>query len=322
MSEHHIVLPSKPRAVKEEGNRAVFEIDGFFPGYGHTIGNSLRRIILSSLPGVAITNVKIEGVTHEFSTLEGVKEDIITLLLNLKRVRFQMDGAEPQRISLSITGEKQVTAADIKVPGQVQVLNPDQYICEVASKKKLEIEATIEKNIGFIPKEIIHKDRVEIGAIALDAAFSPIRRVNYEVENMRVGDRTDFNRLKITVETDGTVTPRAALEQSIDIMIHQLKAIIGFKEETLAPVEKVEVKKAAPREEIPLQGDMEILKMRVEELGLTPRVFAVVVEAGIRTLGGLVRKREEDLLAIQGLGQKGVQEIKKVLHDKGISLRA
>jgi DNA-directed RNA polymerase subunit alpha len=322
MSEHHIVLPSKPRAVKEEGNRAVFEIDGFFPGYGHTIGNSLRRIILSSLPGVAITNVKIEGVTHEFSTLEGVKEDIITLLLNLKRVRFQMDGAEPQRISLSITGEKQVTAADIKVPGQVQVLNPDQYICEVASKKKLEIEATIEKNIGFIPKEIIHKDRVEIGAIALDAAFSPIRRVNYEVENMRVGDRTDFNRLKITVETDGTVTPRAALEQSIDIMIHQLKAIIGFKEETLAPVEKVEVKKAAPREEIPLQGDMEILKMRVEELGLTPRVFAVVDEAGIRTLGGLVRKREEDLLAIQGLGQKGVQEIKKVLHDKGISLRA
>jgi DNA-directed RNA polymerase subunit alpha len=322
MSEHHIVLPSKPRAVKEEGNRAVFEIDGFFPGYGHTIGNSLRRIILSSLPGVAITNVKIEGVSHEFSTLEGVKEDIITLLLNLKRVRFQMDGAEPQRISLSITGEKQVTAADIKVPGQVQVLNPDQYICEVASKKKLEIEATIEKNIGFIPKEVIHKDRVEIGAIALDAAFSPIRRVNYEVENMRVGDRTDFNRLKITVETDGTVTPRAALEQSIDIMIHQLKAIIGFKEETLAPVEKVEVKKATPREEVPLQGDMEILKMRVEELGLTPRVFAVVDEAGIRTLGGLVRKREEDLLAIQGLGQKGVQEIKKVLHDKGISLRA
>lgn len=322
MSEHHIVLPSKPRAVKEEGNRAVFEIDGFFPGYGHTIGNSLRRIILSSLPGVAITNVKIDGVSHEFSTLEGVKEDIITLLLNMKRVRFQMDGAEPQRISLSVTGEKHVTAADIKVPGQVQVLNPDQYICEVASKKKLEIEATIEKNIGFIPKEIIHKDRVEIGAIALDAAFSPIRRVNYEVENMRVGDRTDFNRLKMTIETDGTITPRAALEQSIDIMIHQLKAIVGFKEETLAPVEKVEVKKTAPREEAPLQGDMEILKMRVEELGLTPRVYAVIDEAGIRTLGGLVRKREEDLLAIQGLGQKGVQEIKKVLHDKGISLRA
>lgn len=322
MSEHHIVLPSKPRAVKEEGNRAVFEIDGFFPGYGHTIGNSLRRIILSSLPGVAITSVKIDGVSHEFSTLEGVKEDIITLLLNLKRVRFQMDGAEAQRITLSVSGEKNVTAADIKVPGQVQILNPDQYICEVSAKKKIELEATIEKNIGFIPKEVIHKDRVEIGSIALDAAFSPIRRVNYEVENMRVGDRTDFNRLKITLETDGTVTPRAALEQSIDIMIHQLKAIIGFKEETLAPAEKVEVKKATPREEAPMQGDMEILKMRVEELGLTPRVFAVIDEAGIRTLGGLVRKREEDLLAIQGLGQKGVQEIKKVLHDRGISLRA
>jgi DNA-directed RNA polymerase subunit alpha len=322
MSEHHIVLPSKPRAVKEEGNKAVFEIDGFFPGYGHTIGNSLRRIILSSLPGVAITNVKIDGVSHEFSTLEGVKEDIITLLLNLKRVRFQMNTAEPQRISLSVSGEKQVTAADITVPGQVEILNPEQYICEVASKKKIELEATIEKNIGFIPKEVIHKDRVEIGAIALDAAFSPIRRVNYEVENMRVGDRTDFNRLKMTIETDGTISPRVALEQSIDIMIHQLKAIVGFKEETLVMPEKQEAKKAVSREEAPLQGDMEALKMRVEELGLTPRVFAVVDEAGIRTLGGLVRKREEDLLAIQGLGQKGVQEIKKVLSERGISLRA
>jgi DNA-directed RNA polymerase subunit alpha len=323
MSEHHIVLPSKPRAVHEEGNRAVYEIDGLYPGYGHTIGNSLRRIILSSLPGVAITNIKIDGVPHEFSTLEGVKEDVVTLILNLKRVRFMMTGSEPQRISISVTGEKVVTGADIKVPGQVEVLNKDQYICELAAKKKLEIEATIEKNIGFIPKEVIHKECVEIGAIALDAAFSPIRRVNYEVENMRVGDRTDFNRLKVTIETDGTITPRAALEQSIDIMIHQLKAIVGFKEETLVTPEKTEVKKAAtPREEAPIQGDMEVLKMRVDELELSPRVFAVIDEAGIRTLGGLVRKREEDLLAIPGLGQKGVQEIKKVLHDKGMTLRA
>ncbi|MFZ2594042.1 MAG: DNA-directed RNA polymerase subunit alpha [Minisyncoccia bacterium] len=322
MSEHQIVLPSKPRIIKEDGNKAVFEIDGFYPGYGHTIGNSLRRIILSSLPGVAITGVKIDGAPHEFSTVEGVKEDVITLLLNLKRVRFMMTGEEKQKLTLSVTGGKMVTASDISLPGQVEVMNPDQYICELAPKKKLEIEFTIEKGIGFIAKEIIHKDRVEIGAIALDAAFSPIRRVNYEVENMRVGDRTDFNRLKVTLETDGTIAPKDALEKSIDIMIHQLKAIVGFKEETLeTPVIETNTTPMTERDEAP-QGDMEVLKMRVDELSLTPRVAAVIDEAGIRTLGGLVRKREEDLLAIQGLGQKGVQEIKKALSEHGIALRA
>jgi DNA-directed RNA polymerase subunit alpha len=322
MSEYHIILPSKPRVVSETDKRGTYEIDGFYPGYGHTIGNSLRRIILSSLPGAAITHVKIDGVTHEFSTIEGVKEDVITLLLNLKKIRFNMLADEPVTISLEATGPKEVTAADFDIPGQLEIVNKDQVIAEISGKKKLSIECTVERGIGFIPKESIHKDRIEIGTIALDASFSPIRRVNYEVDNMRVGDRTDFNRLHIFIETDGTITPREALEKSVNIMIHQLQAIIGFKEETIDLSQPMVF---PPESKMPSnkknEDDTELLKMRTEDLGLPQRIFAVIDEAGIRTLGGLVRKREEDLLAIQGLGQKGVHEIKKALSDKGLALR-
>lgn len=325
MSEHHIVLPSKPRVVSEEKNRGTYEIDGFYPGYGHTIGNSLRRIILSSLPGVAITHVKIDGAGHEFTTLDGVKEDVITLLLNLKKVRFVMHSADPIKVTLDATGPAVVTAKDIDAPSQVEVVHADQYIAEISGKKKLSIEATLMKGIGYVPKEEHTKDRVEIGAIALDAAFSPVRRVNYEVENMRVGDRTDYNRLRVFIETDGTISPREALEKSVDIMIHQLKAIVGFKEELDADAitdKGGETAVAAtPKVKKEEEVDAEILKMRTDELGLSQRVYDAIDEAGIRTVGGLVRKREEDLLAIQGLGQKGVQEIKKALAEKGVTLR-
>lgn len=324
MSEHHIVLPSKPRVIKEEKNRGTYEIDGFYPGYGHTIGNSLRRIILSSLTGVAITHVKIEGAGHEFSTLDGVKEDVITLLLNLKKVRFVMHSTEALRVTLDVSGPKEVTAADIDAPSQVEVVNGDQYIAEISGKKKLSIEATLQKGIGYVRKEDHTKDRLDIGTIALDAAFSPIRRVNYEVENMRVGDRTDYNRLRVFIETDGTIAPREALEKSVDIMIHQLRAIVGFKEEldVDAITDKGENAVApTPKVQKEAEIDADLLKMRTDELGLSARVYEAIDEAGIRTVGGLVRKREEDLLSIQGLGQKGVQEIKKALAEKGVTLR-
>jgi DNA-directed RNA polymerase subunit alpha len=322
MSEHHIVLPSKPRVVSEEKNRGTYEIDGFYPGYGHTIGNSLRRIILSSLPGVAITQVKIDGVAHEFSTLEGLKEDMITFLLNLKKVRFVMHGNEPQKITLDASGPTQITAGDIKAPSQVEVVNTAQYLGELSGKKKLSLEATLEKGIGYVPKEEHTKERIDIGAIALDAAYAPIRRVNYEVENMRVGDRTDYNRLKIFIETDGTITPREALEKSVEIMIHQLKSIIGFKDEVTEEAQS-EHPTYVPTPKVKKDEDMdaEVLKMRTDELGLSARVSDALDDAGIRTIGGLVRKREEDLLTIQGLGQKGVQEIKKSLAAKGVALR-
>lgn len=319
--DYHVTLPSKPRPVKDEGQSGVFEIDGLHPGYGHTLGNSLRRIILSSLPGAAITHVKIDGVPHEFSTLEGVKEDLVTILLNLRRVRLSVLSDEPQTLTLKVKGPAIVTAKDIEAPGQVTILTPDQYIAEISGKNSLEIEMRVERGLGYVAKEVHQKERVDIGTIALDAIFSPIRRVNYEVENMRVGDRTDFNRLRLFIETDGTLSAKEALERSIEIMIHQLKAIVGFKEEEQIPAETGDTEK----EEGHLshdEKDAEMLKTRISELGLSQRVESALDGASIRTVGGLVRKREDDLLAIEGLGQKGLQEIKRALSNFGLTLRA
>jgi len=314
---YDIVIPSKPRIVSEEGFGGVYEIDGLYPGYGYTLGNSLRRIILSSLPGAAITSVKIDGVNHEFSTLSGVKEDVITILLHLKQIRLKMLSEEPQSITLEAKGPKEVTAGDLKVPGQVEVLNPELVIAHLSDKNaSLSMEMVVEKNLGYISKENHHKEKVDIGTIALDAIFTPIRRVNYEVENMRVGDRTDFNRLRVFIETDGTLTPKEALEKSIEIMIHQLKAVIGFKEE------EVETEESAPEGEAAKpEVDNEFLKTRIETLNLSTRTMNALSNANIRTVGGLARKKESDLLSLEGLGGKGVQEIKRVLSNFGITLK-
>jgi DNA-directed RNA polymerase subunit alpha len=329
MPEYKIILPSKPRVVVEEGDNGIFEIDGLYPGYGHTLGNSLRRIILSSLPGASITSIKIEGVTHEFQTIEGIKEDVITLILNLKKTRFKMLSDEPQTVNLSIKGPKAVTAADIKTGGQVEILNGDLYIAEVTGKVNLSIEMKIEKGLGFISKEVMQKDKVDIGTIAVDAIFTPIRRVSYEVENMRVGDKTNHNRLRISIETDGTLTAREALSQSIAIMITQLKAVIDFKE----PEEEVIVEKAGKKSskdedakenrEDKKGGDdlTDVLKSRTDSLDLSTRTLNALTAANIRTLGGLARKKREDLLEVEGIGEKGITEIKKVLGKFGLNLK-
>jgi len=321
--EHSIVLPSKPKIISEEHFTGIYEIDGLYPGYGHTLGNSLRRIILSSLPGAAITGVKIAGVNHEFSTIAGIKEDVIMIILNLKKVRIALTTDESQTLTLKVKGVKEVKASDITCPGQASILNTDLHIASITGKNaELDIEIRVEKGLGYVPKEVIQKDRVDIGEISLDAVFTPIRRVNYEVENMRVGNRTDFNRLKIFIETDGTITPKEALERSIEIMIAQLKAIVGFKEEVpeIAPEASISEKKESEtsgKKDI----DPEFLKTRVETLGLSQRTANALANANIRTIGGLARKKEEDILDIDGLGSKGVQEIKKVLGNFGITLK-
>jgi DNA-directed RNA polymerase subunit alpha len=322
MSDYHIALPSKPRVVTESERSGTYEIDGLYPGYGYTLGNSLRRIILSSLPGAAVTHVKIPGVAHEFSTIEGVKEDVVTILLNIRKIRFKLLTDEPQTITVSAKGPKVITAADLKLPGQVEILNPEQHIADVTGKATLDIELRAERGLGYIPKEQHQKERVEIGTIALDAIFSPIRRVNYEVENMRVGDRTDFNRLRMIIETDGTLEPREALERSIETMIHQLKAVVGFKEDEAAEATAPsEASRTMSREDKGAAVDAEVLKTRITELSLPQRVEQVLDNASIRTVGGLVRKREDDLLAIEGLGQKGLQDIKRALSNMGLTLR-
>lgn len=331
MADLDIVLPSQPKAVSEERFTGIYEIEGFYPGYGHTIGNSLRRIILSSLPGAAITTVKIDGVEHEFSTKDGVKEDVIAILINLGRIRLRMEGEEPQKMRLDVKGSKEVKASDFEVPGQIEILNPEQVIAHITDKNtSLSIEVTVEKGLGFVPKEQIQKDKVDIGMISLDALFTPVRRAHYEVENMRVGERTDFNRLRVIIETDGTISPREVLEQSVAIMIRQLKSIVGFQEEEEIKEEEIksiqEAEKSGDEEggEEDLSAEeekTEFLKTRVEDLGLSTRTENALTGANIRTVGGIVRKRESDILELEGLGDKGLQEIKRTLGNYGIILK-
>lgn len=313
--EYHITLPSKPRVVSEEGAQGIYEIDSLYPGYGHTLGNSLRRIIYSSLPGAAVTSVKIEDVQHEFATIEGVRESVMEILLNLKRINFNLDGDEPQTIRLSVKGPKDVTAADFQLPTQVSIANPAQHIASISGKGAFELEATIERGLGYVPRELLTKEKVDIGTIALDATFTPIRRVNYEVEDMRVGDRTDFNRLRILIETNGTISAREALEKSIEIMIHQLKAVVGFQEETEEAVDEVY---AASLESA---AGKDPAKTKVDEIGLSTRTVTALVEGGVKTVAGLVRKSGEQLKEIDGIGDKAVTEIEEALDTLGLSLK-
>ncbi|MEN9921068.1 MAG: hypothetical protein RLZZ517_46 [Candidatus Parcubacteria bacterium] len=317
MIEQNIAIPSKPKIVSEENFKGIYEIDGLYPGYGHTLGNSLRRIILSSLPGTAVTEVKIEGVGHEFSTIEGVKEDVISIILNLKKIRLTMDNHEPMKVELNVKGPKKVTAADINVPSQIEIINKDLELFEITTKTEVKMEIKVENGIGFVPKEMLHKDKVEVGTIALDAIFTPIRRVNYESENMRVGDRTDYNRLRLTIETDGTITPKEALERSISTMITQLKAVVGFKEEVELPMQSATIESDI-KEEIDVE---DFLKTRIEDLELSARTINALSNANIRTVGGLARKKSADILEIEGFGNKGLEEIKELLAKHGIELK-
>ena len=308
--EYHITLPSKPRVVSEEGVQGIYEIDSLYPGYGHTLGNSLRRIILSSLSGDAVTTIKIDDVAHEFATVEGMRETVMELILNIRRVHFVLHGDEPQIIKLSAKAGRKITAADFQMPSQVSVANPDAYLCELSGKNGIELELTIERGLGYVARELLTKEKVDIGTIAVDATFTPIRRVNYEVENMRVGDRTDFNRLRILIETNGTVSPREALESSIEIMIHQLKAIVGFQEETAA----------AASEEAPATGK-DSSKMKIDELGLSARTATALAEGGVKTVAGLIRKTASSLKELDGVGDKAIEEIEEALKALNLELK-
>ncbi len=322
--EYHITLPSKPRVVSEEGNQGVYEIDSLYPGYGHTLGNSLRRIVLSSIPGAAVTQVSIDGVPHEFASIEGVRETVMEILLNLKRVHFVLHGDEPQTIKLSAKGPGIATAKDFILPSQVEVANSDQHLAELSEKTSLELEATIERGLGYMPRDVLTKGKADIGMIALDATFTPIRRVNYEVENMRVGDRTDFNRLRFLIETNGTVAPREALERSIEAMIHQLTAIVGFQEGAVLATERTE-DSAATEPPAPAKAEdrgVDPTKLKLLELGLPGRIATALEEAGIKSAAGLARKTPSALRELDGIGDKAIAEITEALAAVGLTLKA
>lgn len=225
-----ISLPLPPKIIQKGKNQALFEIEGLYPGYGTTIGNSLRRVLLSSLEGVAVTEVKIKGASHEFSTMPGILEDTIMILLNLKNLRFKIYEGEMQKIQLSVKGDEKVTGADFKLSPQVKLANPEIHIATITDKKtELEIEIQIEKGIGYEPKDHRKTKKGEIGAISLDAIFTPIKNVNLSVENMRVGDRTDFDKLNLEIETDGTITPEEAFFESCEILLKHFNIIFEGK---------------------------------------------------------------------------------------------
>ncbi|MCX8513678.1 MAG: DNA-directed RNA polymerase subunit alpha [Candidatus Pacebacteria bacterium] len=312
MTSTIIKLPSKPKIIKNDKQYGVFEIENLYPGYGHTLGNSLRRITLSSIPGFAITSVKINGVQHEFSTIDGVKEDVINILLNLKKVRFNVVNDDSYTLSINTKSACVVTAGDIKTPSQVEIVNKDEYLFEVVAKVNIDIEFTIEKGIGFVSREVLKKEKADIGTIYLDTSFTPIRRVSYEVENMRVGDRTDYDRLIISIETNGSIDARDVFEKSIETMIHQLQAIIGFKE--YIPEEHMSHKIATSLVE-------DINKILTEDMKLTTRTTNTLLDAKINNISDLLSKTKSDLKALEGMGSKGMEEIITYLSKYGLELK-
>ena len=225
------------KKVSENDREGVFEVEGLYAGYGLTVGNALRRVLLSSLPGAAITHFKIKGVNHEFSTVEGVTEDVVEIGLNMKKIRFRIHTDEPQILNLKIKGEKEVTAADIETNANVELITPDIHIATLSGKGvELDMEITVEKGLGYSPVESRKNDKLPIGMVALDALFSPVVKVNFTVENMRVGERADYNKLRLVVETDGSLTPSAALRKASNILQDHFVKISGVEVKEAEPV--------------------------------------------------------------------------------------
>lgn len=231
-----IQLPEKLSVLSEERNKITFELSPLYPGYGVTVGNALRRVLLSSIGGSAITSVKIKGVSHEFSSMEGVLENVIEIIMNIKKIRLKSFSDEPVAMELKVSGEKEAKAKDIKAPSGVEIINKDQLIATLTDKKAdLEIELTVERGIGYVPIEQRQKEKISVGTIAIDALFSPIINANFTVENIRVGQRTDYNKLVFEVETDGIISPKEAVAQGLDILAKHLEIIgreLGAPEST------------------------------------------------------------------------------------------
>lgn len=305
----------KPRIDKVESNDKYgrFEVAPLERGYGITLGNAMRRILLSSLPGAAITSVKIDGVRHEFSTIPGVVEDVTEIILNLKGVVLKYHGDEVEKITINVEGEGEVTAGDFKTTGDIEVINPDHHIATLAEDGKLNLEATVERGRGYVTAEENqeHFDKI-IGLIPIDSSFSPIERANFKVENTRVGQVTDFDRLVLEVYTNGSISPDDAISLSAKIMVEHLELFINLTDE----VSDVEIMVEKEEEE-----KDKILDTTIEELELSVRSSNCLKRAGINTVNELVEKTEDDLMKVRNLGKKSLQEIKEKLADLDLKLK-
>jgi DNA-directed RNA polymerase subunit alpha len=307
-----------PRIVHEEveDNRGVFVIEPLDRGFGYTFGNSLRRVLLSSLEGAAVTSVKIEGVAHEFTTLPGVREDVTDILLNFKNLICRLHGESPEiEVRLTKKGAGAVKASDIEAPAELEILNPDLEIANLSDKGKLEVTLTIGRGRGYVPAELNRGPEHTIGVIPIDSIFSPVRRVSYDVEAARVGQRTDYDKLRIDITTDGSLDPRDSIGEAAEILIRQLAIftdldrIEGFGEQAAAEAQ-VEPALAHGMENFP-----------IEELELGVRSYNCLKRVGIETIGDLVTKTENELAAIPNFGKKSIEEVKETLATHGLNLR-
>lgn len=300
-----IPLPQKPKIVKEEKNVGIYEIDGLYPGYGITIGNTLRRVLLSSIPGSAVTAFRIKGAKHEFSTIPGVKEDGVEIMLNVKRLRFKLATEKSYELNLRFKGAGEVNGKSIELPAGVELINPETHIATVTDKKSdFEMVLTVESGIGFQLADSKKKNKADIDTILIDASFTPLVRVNFTVENTRVGDRTDFNKLMLEIETDGTISPRDALLRAVNILLEHLQ-IINESRGDVAFSEKS-------------AKDVDISKLKIQELNLAAKYKTILDSSGIKTIGGLIRKSESDLSELENLGEVGVKEVKRALAEFGL----
>ena len=321
-----IPLPTGFKVISEKGNTGVYEVEGLYPGYGHTVGNSMRRVLLSSLRGSAITAVKIKGVSHEFSTIEGVLEDIVELTLNLKQVRFKMSGEGPYQATISVKGEKEVTAKDIKTPGECEVVNPDLHIATLTSKStELEMEIEISSGFGYQTVETRKKDKVDIGMIALDAAFSPVRMVNFEVENMRVGEKTNFNKTRFTIETDGSISSESAFVEASKILTEQFAAVgrvAGSTSDTSTAGDLMGNEALMGTGSDENSYEKKASEIKIDDLKLSNRTMNALNRAGITVVGELINRTENEIRgSVRGLGDKGIVEIKKELGNLGLTFK-
>lgn len=282
-------------------------------GYGTTLGNSLRRILLSSLPGAAVTSVKIEGVLHEFSTVPGVVEDVTEIILNLKSLALKMDTDETQIVRIEAEGEGEVKASDIKITSDIEILNPDLHIATLDTDGKLFIEMTVERGRGYVPAEKNKKEEDVIGIIPVDAIFSPVKKVNFQVEDTRVGQRTDFDKLTLDVWTDGSISPDEAISLSAKVLSDHLQLFIGLTD-TMSEVEIMVEKEEEEKDKI--------LDMTIEELDLSVRSYNCLKRAGINTVFELTQKTEEDMMKVRNLGKKSLEEVVSKMSALGLSLKS
>jgi len=305
-----IPLPSPPKIIKNQKNKnqATFEIQGLYPGYGVTVGSALRRILLSSLEGAAVTEMKIKGVLHEFSTIPGVLEDMIMIILNLKNFRFIIHEGSEQKVELKVKGEKKVTGADFKMTPQIELVNPKMHLATITDKNtELNIEIKVEKGIGYEPKEQRHIKKSEIGVIVLDAVFTPIKNVNFYVESMRVEERTDFDKLSLEVETDGTITPEEAFYKASEILIKHFTLIFNGGTPELTG-----------RKKLPIES---ILERNIESLKLSKRTKNALLDNNIKTLEDILKKSEKNLTEMKGMGDKAITELKRQLKKFSLELK-